>query len=507
VAKTPLTNYLIGPPQCLSSSGATLRGIPKTFDCILEGIIRGNKLMVTRCTQYLLVLCLLVAGPACARGLPELTDLIEQNSPAVVKINTVERNRVARGGLPPQYQQEIPDIFRHLLEPRRQQRPVASMGSGFIISEDGYVVTNNHVVDGADEVMVTLTDRREYEAKVIGTDTRSDLALLKIDAEGLPAIRWGDSEDLKVGEWVVAIGSPFGLDYSASAGIVSAMGRSIPNESRENYVPFIQTDVAINPGNSGGPLFNLKGEVVGINSQIYTRSGGSIGLSFAIPARLARDVVAQLKDKGRVDRGWLGVGIQDVDRNLAKAMGLGKPSGALVAQVEAGAPAAQAGIKVGDIITRFDGERITMSGDLPHVVGQTRPGSEVSVDLMREGKQQTVRVTVGALPGEDGEQQAEASPSTDVGGRLGLLVEEIPEALKQRWGVDSGVLVKQVVPGKPGAKAGLRSGDIVAQLGFDEVRDLKDYDKVVKDLPADELLPIRFFRAGQPTFRTIQIDE
>ncbi|SDZ87813.1 Do family serine endopeptidase [Microbulbifer marinus] len=465
--------------------------------------------MVKRCTQYLLVLSLLIAGSACARGLPELTDLIEQNSPAVVKINTVERNEVTRGGPPPQYQQDIPDIFRHLLEPRRrQQRPVASMGSGFIISSDGYIVTNNHVVDGADEVTVTLTDRREYEAKVIGTDLRSDLALIKIDAQDLPSIRWGDSEDLKVGEWVVAIGSPFGLDYSASAGIVSAMGRSIPNESRENYVPFIQTDVAINPGNSGGPLFNLKGEVVGINSQIYTRSGGSIGLSFAIPASLARDVVAQLMSKGRVDRGWLGVGIQDVDRNLAEAMGLGKPVGALVAQVEAGAPAAEAGIMAGDIITRFDGHKIETHGDLPHVVGQTRPGSEVSVELMRKGKSKRLRVTVGALPGQDDdEQQASVKPSTDVGGRLGLVVSEIPDALKQRWNVDSGVLVKQVVPGKAGAKAGLRSGDIIAQLGFDEVGDMKDYDRVVKDLPSDELLPIRFFRAGQPTFRTIQIED
>ncbi|WP_160154917.1 DegQ family serine endoprotease [Microbulbifer sp. ALW1] len=466
--------------------------------------------MVVRSTQFFLALCLLVSMAANARGgLPELTDLIEQNSPAVVKINTVERSRAASSGVPPQYQQEIPDIFRHLLEPRqRQQRPVASMGSGFIISNDGYVVTNNHVVDGADEVRVTLTDRREYEAKVIGTDPRSDLALLKVDADDLPTVRWGDSERIKVGEWVVAIGSPFGLDYSASAGIVSAMGRSIPNESRENYVPFIQTDVAINPGNSGGPLFNLDGEVVGINSQIYTRSGGSIGLSFAIPASLAQDVVAQLKEKGRVDRGWLGVGIQDVDRKLATAMGLGKPAGALVGQLEGGSPASQAGIQVGDIIMRFDGQKIMTSGDLPHVVGQTRPGTEVPVQLMREGKERKLKVRVGALPGDDdGQQQASAPASTDVGGRLGLVVDDIPDGLKQRLGVDSGVLVKQVVPGKAGANAGLRSGDIIAQLGFDGVESLGDYEKIVKKLPKGELLPIRFFRGGQPTFRTIQIDE
>ncbi|WP_105103912.1 DegQ family serine endoprotease [Microbulbifer pacificus] len=466
--------------------------------------------MVARCTQFLLAFCLLVSAAANARGFPELTDLIEQNSPAVVKINTMENARVTRNSVPPQYQQEIPDIFRHLLEPReRQQRPVASMGSGFIISSDGYVVTNNHVVDGADEVRVTLTDRREYDAKVIGTDPRSDLALIKVDANDLPTVRWGDSEKMKVGEWVVAIGSPFGLDYSASAGIVSAMGRSIPNESRENYVPFIQTDVAINPGNSGGPLFNLNGEVVGINSQIYTRSGGSIGLSFAIPSSLAQDVVAQLREKGRVDRGWLGVGIQDVDRKLAIAMGLNKPAGALVGQLEAGSPAAQAGIQVGDIIMHFDGQKILMPGDLPHVVGQTRPGAEVPVVLMREGKERRLKVRVGALPGDDdGQQQASNAPATtDIGGRLGLAVDEIPDGLKQRLGVETGVLVKQVVPGKAGANAGLRSGDIIAQLGFDQVESLSDYEKIVKKLPKGELLPIRFFRGGQPTFRTIQIDE
>lgn len=465
--------------------------------------------MVTRSSQLLLTLLLLASSVACARGLPELSDLIEQNSPAVVKINTVERNRAARNALPPQYQQEIPDIFRHLLEPRRrEQRPVASMGSGFIISHDGYVVTNNHVVEGADEVMVTLTDRREYEAQVVGTDQRSDLALLKIEADDLTPVKWGNSDDLKVGEWVVAIGSPFGLDYSASAGIISAMGRSIPNESRENYVPFIQTDVAINPGNSGGPLFNLRGQVVGINSQIYTRSGGSIGLSFAIPASLAQDVVAQLKEKGRVDRGWLGVGIQDVDRNMAKAMGLGKPSGALVSQVEAGAPAAEAGIRVGDIITRFGRHNIAQSSDLPHAVGQTRPGTDVNLNVMREGREQRLRVKVGALPSaNDDVQAASAAPSADLGGRLGLVVEEIPDALKQRWSVESGVLVKQVVPGKAGAKAGLRDGDIVAQLGFEAVTDAKSFQEIVKEMPAGELLPIRFFRGGQPTFRTIQIEE
>ncbi|MCH9692568.1 MAG: Do family serine endopeptidase [Gammaproteobacteria bacterium] len=465
--------------------------------------------MVTRYAQFLLLLCLLAGVNANARGLPEFTELIENNSSAVVKINAVSPGQVTERSIPPRLQRELPDIFRHLLEPysREQRRPVASMGSGFIISSDGYVVTNNHVVDGADDVTVTLTDRQEYTAKVIGTDLRSDLALLKINAEHLPSVRWGDSDEVKVGEWVLAIGSPFGLDYSASAGIVSAMGRSIPNESQNDYVPFIQTDVAINPGNSGGPLFNLDGKVIGINSQIYTRSGGSIGLSFAIPSNLAQSVVDQLKEKGRVDRGWLGVGIQGVDRKLAIAMGLKKPRGALVSQVEAGAPAAEAGIQVGDVITRFNNKTIDQSSDLPHMVGQIEPGEEVNVVLIRDKRQKKLQVRIGSLPSNGDEQASNNTMSTDIGGRLGLVVEELPERLKQRWNLDSGVLVSQVVPGKPGANSGLRNGDAIAQLGFETIESTEDYNKIVKELPAGELLPVRFFRNGQPIFRTIEIDK
>jgi serine protease Do len=300
--------------------------------------------------------------------LPDFTDIVEKNSPAVVKINTVQEpshgSSPGRGGLPPGYDprqwDQLPELFRRLFEQHGKppSRGARSLGSGFIISADGYVLTNNHVVDGADKIIVRLIDRREFEAEVIGTDERSDLALLKVEAEGLPTVEFGDSEELKVGEWVIAIGSPFGLDYSVAAGIVSARGRSLPTEKNENYVPFIQTDVAINPGNSGGPLFNLEGEVVGINSQIYTRSGGSIGLSFAIPASVAQDVVAQIKEKGSVSRGWLGVAIQDVDKNLADSFGLDKPMGALVSQLEPDGPADKAGLKVGDIIVRFDGKPI-----------------------------------------------------------------------------------------------------------------------------------------------------
>src|SRR5690606_23514091 len=319
----------------------------------------------------------LFAVRAYAANLPEFTELIEKNSPSVVKITTLVRaNSRDQLRVPPQqnypFPQDIPDIFRELFERHNvPERDYGSMGSGFIISEDGYVLTNHHVVDAAHEITVRMIDQREFKAELVGSDQRSDLALLKIDAKGLPKLKFAKPDSLKVGEWVVAIGSPFGLDYSASAGIVSATGRNISARNESSYVPFIQTDVAINPGNSGGPLFNLKGEVVGINSQIYTRSGGSIGLSFAIPSSVAEEVVQQLKDKGRVDRGWLGVAIQEVNRDLASSLGLDKPTGALVADVEPDGPAAKAGIKAGDLIIKFNGRNVNTQADLPYLVGRT----------------------------------------------------------------------------------------------------------------------------------------
>ncbi len=438
-------------------------------------------------------------------GLPDFTDLVEQASPAVVKINTVEKRRQRNQLQIPRNQQEIPELFRHLFEPRqRAERNVQSMGSGFIVSEDGYILTNNHVVEDADEIQVRLIDRREYTATVVGTDERSDLALLKIEEEGLPTLTLADDDDVKVGQWVLAIGSPFGLDFSASVGIVSAIGRSIPSEKNENYVPFIQTDVAINPGNSGGPLFNLEGDVVGINSQIYTRSGGSIGLSFAIPVSVAREVMAQLKEKGRVDRGWLGVVIQEVDRDLAASFGLEKPMGALVSQLDPSGPAAKSGLRVGDVIIRFGKADIQNSGDLPHAVGISQPGKSVPVTLMREGKKRVVDVVVGTLGGD--ESLATESEVVE-GGRLGLVVDALePELLKQ-WQLRGGVVVRQVLADGAGAKAGLRRGDVIVQLGFHGVDSLSDYDRVVADLPSDSLLPIRFYRSGRALFRTITVSD
>lgn len=455
-----------------------------------------------------LVLCLVLIlgsfGVAEARSLPEFTDLIENKSPAVVKINTIEH---AGNASPRQtYPQDVPDIFKHLFEPRNQpQQEQRSMGSGFVVSADGYILTNNHVVEGADEISVRLSDHREFEAKVVGTDSRSDLALLKVQAKDLPTLEFADSEKLKVGEWVLAIGSPFGLDFTASAGIVSAIGRSIPTERNENYVPFIQTDVAINPGNSGGPLFNMDGKVVGINSQIYTRSGGSIGLSFAIPSNVAVDVIEQLKNKGKVDRGWLGVAIQEVDRDLAKSFGLSKPTGALIQQIEPGSPAAKSGLEIGDIILSFNGKSIDQSADLPHLVGRVAPGKKVPVDIMREGKQKRLTIEVGQL--NVGSEPQVGSDDGYPGDRLGLVVEALDPRQQQAWRLSGGVVVAQVQPGSPAANAGIRAGDVIAQLGFYSVENVEGYNQLLETLPNNTLLPIRFFREGRPAYRSFIIPD
>ncbi len=375
--------------------------------------------------------------------LPDFTELVEEASPAVVNISTRQKlpdRVVADGG-----QSDIPDLeglppaFRDFLEHnfpqaprapgRGRQREAQSLGSGFIISADGYVLTNNHVVADADEIIVRLSDRSELQAKLVGTDPRSDVALLKIDGKDLPTVRLGKSEDLKVGEWVLAIGSPFGFDHSVTAGIVSAKGRSLPNES---YVPFIQTDVAINPGNSGGPLFNLAGEVVGINSQIFTRSGGFMGLSFAIPMSVAMDVANQLKAEGKVSRGWLGVVIQEVNKDLAESFGLDKPAGALVAQVMEGGPAAKGGLQVGDVILSLNDKPIIMSADLPHLVGGLKPGSTAELDVVREGARKKLSVTIGALPEDGADLAGQEGPGVErSSNRLGVTVAELTDEQKK----------------------------------------------------------------------------
>ncbi len=455
--------------------------------------------------MYLVLLLTSITLSKAVASLPDFTELVERVAPAVVKINVSFSGESSLQSQP--YGRNLPDIFRELLEQQRnlRERPDrVSMGSGFVISSDGYIITNHHVVERATKIQVSFADRREFEAEMVGTDRRSDLALLKINGNDLPTLEFATENDLRVGAWVLAIGSPFGLDYSVTAGIVSAMGRSIPTERNENYVPFIQTDVAINPGNSGGPLFDLSGKVVGINSQIYSRSGGSIGLSFAIPAKLALDVVQQLKSTGRVDRGWLGVAIQDVDQKLARSLNLKEAKGALVSAVEIDSPADVGQILPGDVIISFNREAVIESSDLPPLVGQVAPGGRVPVEIVRDGKIKKLNVIVAALDGDQPitEQRSKANENGD---RLGLVVEDVTKLPIPEDGL-TGVVIQYIAPRSAAEMAGLQQGDIIVQLGKMRISSSKEYDKTVRQMPKNRPIAIRFLRRGAAVFRTIEID-
>ncbi len=453
-------------------------------------------------TIGIVILALLVIWAprdASARSFPEFTGLVKKTSPTVVNI-TADRSDSSRR-FEGHDEREMPEFFRRFFRDPQQRAPRLSRGSGFIVSSDGYILTNNHVVDGAEEILVSLSDRREREAELIGTDALSDLALLKIDAKDLPVVEIGSSEKLEVGEWVMAIGSPFGFELSVTAGIVSAKGRSLPSESG-NYVPFIQTDVAINPGNSGGPLLNLEGEVVGINSQIFTRSGGFMGLSFAIPIDVAMEVVEQLKDKGHVSRGWLGVLIQRVDRDLAESFNLDRAAGALVTQILADSPASKSELQEGDIIVEFDGRKIDLSSDLPHVVGRTRAESVVEVEIVRDGKRRTIEVEVGLLP-ERPEMRIGARGAR-LENRLGIAVEELTAEQKESIGVKGGVVISRLSEG-PATDGGLQRGDVITTLEGDAIDSPEQFEEKVKDLPADKAIPVRVVRDGRPVFVVVKI--
>jgi serine protease Do len=459
-------------------------------------------------TFLLVAISVAIPGLANAAELPDFREIVSKNSPAVVKI-IVEGSRSA-GATGQPMPEEIPEYLRRFFEfrgPPPSQPQRMGMGSGFIISADGYIVTNNHVVEGAQSVLVRLSDRREFEAEVVGTDPRSDLALLRVDGTGLPKLSLAAGDDLEVGEWVLAIGSPFGLDYSVTAGIVSAKGRSLPTERNENYVPFIQTDVAINPGNSGGPLFNLGGEVVGVNSQIYTRSGGSIGLSFAIPVSVVRNVVDQLREHGRVTRGWLGVTIQDVDKNLAESFGLDRPRGALVAQVAKGSPAEKAGLQEGDVITSFDGNDIDTSSDLPHVVGLIEPGSRVAAEIVRDKKRKKMTIEVGGLDADDSYSLSSNRVEKGYGGKLGLVVETAKPETLERWGISGGVVVNEVVPDSVAAEAGILPGDVITLLGSSPVKTREAFERAVGKLADGSSVPLRLIRRGSPMFIGLKLED
>jgi serine protease Do len=420
-------------------------------------------------------------------GLPDFTVLVEEVGPSVVNIRTVERvSRAPQLGTPDEQMQEFFRRFGIPLPPgvgprgprgddddgagQRRQRGV---GSGFVFSADGYIMTNAHVVDGAEEVIVTLSDKREFKARVVGADKRTDVALVKIDATGLKPVRIGDVGRLKVGEWVMAIGSPFGLDNTVTAGIVSAKQRETGD-----FVQFIQTDVAINPGNSGGPLINMRGEVVGINSQIYSRSGGFMGISFAIPIDEAVRVAEQLKAHGKVTRGRIGVAIEPVDKEVAESLGLPKAAGALVRGVEDGSPAAKAGIEPGDLILRFDGKAIEQSVDLPRIVGNTKPGTKAAVEVWRRGATRTVTVTVGTFDDEEAKparsEPAKAAP-------LGLTVRELSAAERRQLKVAGGVRV--VEASGPAAAAGVQPDDVIVGVGNQPVGSVADFERLTAALP------------------------
>ena len=445
--------------------------------------------------------------------LPDFTRLVDEQGNAVVNISTTQAiRRSALPQVPGIEDEEIQEFFRRFI-PRQQPGPQApgprsesrSLGSGFIITHDGYILTNAHVVEGADEINVKFTDKREYKAKVVGADKRTDVALIKIDGgSSLPVVKFGDPGKLKVGEWVVAIGAPFGFENSVTAGIVSAKGRSLP---QENFVPFIQTDVAINPGNSGGPLFNMRGEVIGINSQIYSRTGGFMGLSFAIPIDVALDVQKQLKEKGRVARGRIGVVIQEVTRDLATSFGLDRARGALVNSVEKGSPADKAGVEATDIILAFDGKKVESSSDLPRIVGSTRPGTNSAVEVWRKGGRRTLNLTVGELQ-EDRvaeNDRPRAKPQAEApANRLGIVVTELSAEQKKGLGVDHGLVVTEV---RPEAKADVRKNDVLLMLVHKgqqtELKSVEQFNRLLSGLEKNAVITLQVRRGETTAFVTV----
>lgn len=444
------------------------------------------------------------------RALPDFTDLVDQVGPSVVNIRTMEKvsPRATHGvpneeemleffkrfGLPiPNFPRQAPRPNRP--QPQQEEEQPRGVGSGFILTADGFIMTNAHVVDGADEVLVTLTDKREFKAKIIGTDKRSDVAVVKIEASGLPAVKVGDVNRLRVGEWVMAIGSPFGLESTVTAGIVSAKQRDTGD-----YLPFIQTDVAINPGNSGGPLINMRGEVVGINSQIYSRSGGFMGISFSIPMDEAVRVSDQLRSNGRVARGRIGVQIETVSKEIAESIGLGKPMGAMVRGVEAGSPAEKAGVEAGDIITRFEGKLVEKSTDLPRLVGGTKPGTKSTLTVFRRGATKDLTIVIAEVEADKSNIKAsardeKAKPSA-AGQVFGLAVSEVSDLQKKELKIKGGVKVDSATDAA--ARAGLREGDVILAVANTEVTSVKEFDGVLSKIDKNKPLNV-LFRRGEWT--------
>ncbi|MCG6870181.1 MAG: DegQ family serine endoprotease [Gammaproteobacteria bacterium] len=461
--------------------------------------------------QIVWVLFLMLAVGTAQAALPEFTGLVQKNSPAVVNIRTVQVAENSRTSIGPEMLPDLPDgspfndFFNRFFEAQPeipQEHRARGVGSGFIISSDGEILTNAHVVKDSDEIIVRLSDERELPAKVLGIDERTDVALIKVDADNLPVVKIGNSDDLAVGEWVLAIGSPFGFEHTATQGIVSAIGRNLPSET---YVPFIQTDVAVNPGNSGGPLFNTEGKVVGVNSQIFSRSGGYMGLSFAIPINVAMNISGQLKEHGHVSRGWLGVTIQPVTRELAESFGLDRPRGALIAEVSDGSPADKAGLKRGDIILEYDGRAVSESAKLPPMVGSTKVESKVRVKILRGGSEKTMRVRIRPL--EDPDQVATASPQGEKGrmDKMEMSVAALGQEERKNLGLKrGGVRVTSVASG-PAARAGIRPGDVILSINNKPIEGVGDLKGSLDSLPDGKPVPVLVQRDSNAIFLALTV--
>ena len=477
---------------------------------------RYSKLKAVKAGVALICLALaaLVSNVSAAQ-LPDFTSLVKNNEAAVVNISTTsEPKRRSNGPGRPRGNDRLEEFYKFFGPPGgpngpnnprggQPRDPSRSLGSGFIIAADGYVLTNNHVVDDADEIIVRTSDRREYEATLVGADPRSDLALLKIESkDDFPILKMGNYDDVEVGQWVLAIGSPFGFDYSVTAGIVSAKGRSLSNPRTGNYVPFIQTDVAINPGNSGGPLFNLDGEVVGINSQIYSNSGGFMGVSFAIPIDIAMDVVDQLKENGRVSRGWLGVEILELTKDLAEGFGLDRPQGALVTRVLKDSPAEKGGLKDEDIILEFNGDEISRASELPQFVGRAPVGEASKVLVMRDGKKVKLAVTIGELP-ENPQLQAQGRGSSTQENSFGLTIGDISSKVARELGIDAGVEVVAVA--SVAESAGFAVGDVILRMRGQKIGGVADFKEVVATIKPGQVVPIKVQRQQRSLYLALKV--
>ncbi|OED42470.1 hypothetical protein AB833_06610 [Chromatiales bacterium (ex Bugula neritina AB1)] len=469
--------------------------------------------MLSGVAASILVLALMT-GNAVALVMPDFETLVKKHGKAVVKISVSTKQKLASAG--PEGREinpeQIPEFFRRYFEniPRGRapealppgSRRSSGSGSGFIVSQDGYIVTNAHVVDGASEITVALPDRRQFDAFLVGSDPRTDLALLKVKASGLPVLELGDSGELNVGQWVLAIGSPFGFEYTATQGIVSALSRSLPDE---NYVPFIQTDVAVNPGNSGGPLFNIQGEVIGVNSQIFSRSGGYMGLSFAIPSNVVKTVVKQLKETGYVQRGWLGVVIQNVDKSLAESFGLDRPEGALVARVTENSPAQKAGFKTGDVILSFNGQSIEQSSHLPPLVGVTPVGQPVVVEVLRDRAKVALEVTIAELA-EDREIVKTRVLERNDESRLGVSVAGLTQEQRaEAGGIDGGVVVTSVDPSGVAALAGISVGDVILMFNQVPIDSAEALAELVDQVAPGESVAVLVQRNDNPLYTALTL--